>query len=79
MEPKPVIELNNSAAELAEQEEQEELKVLVALTQVVARYCREICDGLAAATHIDLACARARHARWATSSQCSQVVLKFMC
>jgi hypothetical protein len=67
MEPKPVIELNNQAAELADLEDQEELKVLIALTREVGKCSDEIHEGVQATASIDLACARAKHARSASN------------
>lgn len=44
------------------QEEREELKVLAALTATVASHASNIHASLDAATQLDLACARAKHA-----------------
>lgn len=69
MEPKPVVELNNLAAELQAAEEAEELVVLTMLTQILAEYSHILDEALNAITWIDLATARARHAE---CGQCLQ-------
>lgn len=50
----------------AEQEAREELKVLAALTVAVASQARTIFESLDAATQLDLARARAKHAEYGT-------------
>ena len=65
MEPKPVIELNNAASELQAEEEAEELAVLTGLTQMLVENTAVLYAAVEAVTRIDLATARARHAKCA--------------
>lgn len=65
MEPKPVIELNNAASELQAEEEAEELAVLTGLTHMLVENAAVLYAALEAVTRIDLATARARHAKCA--------------
>jgi len=64
MEPEPLISLNNFNIELTEAEEQEEEAVLKALSALVAKRAGLLRRIGAAVVRIDLAFARAKHARW---------------
>lgn len=65
MEPKPAAELNNAAARLAATEERETLRVLADLTRRVQVHAQQLATSLEAAVDIDLAVARAGHAKCA--------------
>eukprot|EP00892_Ulva_mutabilis_P004836 jgi/Ulvmu1/2724/UM014_0181.1 len=69
MEPKPVIELNNALSELRAAEEAEELAVLTELTRMLAQHRTVLEDAFYAIARIDLASARARHAKWLRGSR----------
>lgn len=64
MEPEPIISLNNFNIELTEAEEQEEEAVLKRLSEMVAKRAGLLRRVGAAVVRIDLAFARAKHARW---------------
>ena len=64
MEPEPLISLNNFNIELTEAEEQEEEAVLKALSALVAKRAGLLRRIGAAVVRVDLAFARAKHARW---------------
>jgi DNA mismatch repair protein MutS2 len=63
MEPKPVIAMNNVAAELEAEEEREELRVLASLSRLVALEKDRIVTAMQAIVSLDLANARASHAK----------------
>ncbi|GAB4822194.1 hypothetical protein N2152v2_009240 [Parachlorella kessleri] len=64
MEPEPVVALNNRETALAGQEQEEEERVLAALSQLVASHADRVEGLLVSLTSLDIATARARHARW---------------
>lgn len=64
MEPAPMIPLNNFNIELIEAEEKEEEAILRELSDIVARRAQQLRRIGAAIVRIDLAFARAKHARW---------------
>jgi hypothetical protein len=70
MEPKPAMELNNAATRLEADEERETVRVLRALTVLVTARAALLADALAAAVEIDLAMARAAHARCRPRATC---------
>ena len=64
MEPAPIIPLNNFNIELIEAEEEEEEAILKALSEMIARRAGLLRRIGAAVVRIDLAFARAKHAKW---------------
>ena len=64
MEPAPLIPLNNIEIQLLEEEKAEEEKILESLSQMIRKQSGVLRRILAAVTKLDLACARAKHARW---------------
>jgi dsDNA-specific endonuclease/ATPase MutS2 len=63
MEPKPAIALNNNTANMAQAEIDEERAVLAALSDQLVDIADEIYRAVGALTSLDLASARARHAK----------------
>jgi dsDNA-specific endonuclease/ATPase MutS2 len=75
MEPKPAIQLNNNVQKLHGEEQAEEQRILSNVCAHVVAALSAIDDALAGVQGLDLASARARHARWAAryfGIQCSQ-------
>ncbi|CAM6117788.1 unnamed protein product [Calypogeia fissa] len=64
MEPEPALRLNNEETRLAGAERAEEIAVLKSLTLKLVDKADAIMDLLGRITVLDLACARASHARW---------------
>ncbi|KAL2641824.1 hypothetical protein R1flu_009411 [Riccia fluitans] len=67
MEPEPALKLNNDDMRLAGVEKAEELAVLERLTMKLVDKAEVIVDLMGRITVIDLACARASHAKWLES------------
>lgn len=68
MEPAPLIPLNNIELQLAEEEKNEEDRILENLSQMIRKHSGVLRQILACITKIDLACARAQHALWLEGS-----------
>jgi dsDNA-specific endonuclease/ATPase MutS2 len=64
MEPKDALELNNNEVKLSAQEKAEELAILERLSEKLAIESEDIYNLLQKVTFLDLACAKAGHARW---------------
>lgn len=64
MEPKTALELNNKEVWLASKEKEEEFSILESLTQKLADVAEDIWILLQKVTFLDLACAKADHAKW---------------
>ncbi|OAE33226.1 hypothetical protein AXG93_3105s1340 [Marchantia polymorpha subsp. ruderalis] len=64
MEPEPALKLNNEEMRLAGVEKAEELAVLEMLTRKFVDKAEVIMDLMGRITMIDLACAKASHAKW---------------
>ncbi|KAL3678061.1 hypothetical protein R1sor_021017 [Riccia sorocarpa] len=64
MEPEPALNLNNEEMRLAGLEKAEELAVLKRLTMKLVDKAEVIVDLMGRITVIDLACAKASHAKW---------------
>ncbi|KAF6262465.1 hypothetical protein COO60DRAFT_628397 [Scenedesmus sp. NREL 46B-D3] len=64
MEPPEVLELNNKEALLAEQQEQQELAVMAALSQLLVQRGPALQELLGAVTALDIVAARAKHSAW---------------
>lgn len=64
MEPKDALDLNNMEVQLASAEQSEECAILGRLVSRIARDSTKITNVLERVMVIDLACARAGHARW---------------
>lgn len=63
-EPAPLVPLNNVEIQLTEEEKAEEEKILESLSQMIRSQSGVLKQIIAAVTKLDLACARAEHARW---------------
>ena len=64
VEPSPLIELNNTEIWLADEENEEEERILKELSRVVAERAGSLRRILSAVTKLDLALARAKYALW---------------
>lgn len=64
MEPAPLIPMNNAEAALAAQEQEEEVRVLRALSGLVGSECGRLNDVIEGLKVLDVACARGRYSAW---------------
>ena len=64
IEPEPLISLNNKEIELSTAETEEEEKILEEATKLIVQHAAMLRQVFSIVTRIDLAIARARHAKW---------------
>lgn len=68
MEPAPLVPLNNIEIQLLEEEKNEEEKILKTLSQLIHTQSGKLKRILSCVTKLDLAFARAEHAKWLSGS-----------